>query len=241
MENVNGDLQEIKEKLEEVHRDVKRLGQCRFEGIFQGKREMAVVLHQHLLENAEEALEREMVKPCKMYLQCKNLFLEGLQEHLSLLDKDKVSGEDIEKIYSKFQKQREGAPFKECATCFNEVYSLLDKQSRIIRSLRIYRHKDSSLEIPDAEEVAGDLMAIANRQRLQILNAVTRESMSFSQLSELTGLRGGNLLFHLQKLLERGLILQRHGRGDYMITEKGYEMIKLISEAYTRLSQQASP
>ncbi|MCZ7398954.1 MAG: winged helix-turn-helix domain-containing protein, partial [Candidatus Methanoperedens sp.] len=66
--------------------------------------------------------------------------------------------------------------------------------------------------------------------RLQILKAVSIEAKTFSAFSELTGLRGGNLLFHLQKLLDTGLILQRHERGDYMITEKGYKVLKGISD-----------
>ncbi|HNS24836.1 MAG TPA: ArsR family transcriptional regulator, partial [Methanobacteriaceae archaeon] len=59
----------------------------------------------------------------------------------------------------------------------------------------------------------------------------------FSQLSELTGLKGGNLLFHLQKLTETDMILQRHERGDYMITEKGYSVLMALSELNCILSR----
>jgi len=50
---------------------------------------------------------------------------------------------------------------------------------------------------------------VANRQRLLMLKALLEGSKNFSELSRLTGLRGENLLFHLQKLLETGMILQR--------------------------------
>ena len=56
------------------------------------------------------------------------------------------------------------------------------------------------------------------------------ETRTFSTLSELTGLRGGNLLFHIQKLLETDLILQRHERGDYMITKKGFNLLMMLAE-----------
>jgi predicted transcriptional regulator len=56
--------------------------------------------------------------------------------------------------------------------------------------------------------------------------------MSFSAFSKLTGLRGGNLLFHLQKLLDSGLIIQQHERGDYMITGKGFRIMEGISAIY---------
>jgi predicted transcriptional regulator len=54
------------------------------------------------------------------------------------------------------------------------------------------------------------------------------ETRTFSSLSELTGLRGGNLLFHIQKLLENDLIIQRHDRGDYMITKKGFNLLLVL-------------
>ncbi len=44
-----------------------------------------------------------------------------------------------------------------------------------------------------------------------------------------------DLLFHLQKLLDGGIILQRHERGDYMITDKGYKTLKGISAIYSTL------
>ena len=61
------------------------------------------------------------------------------------------------------------------------------------------------------------------------------ETKTFSALSELTGLRGGNLLFHIQKLLESELILQRHERGDYMITNKGFNLLIMLADFHKLL------
>jgi len=44
------------------------------------------------------------------------------------------------------------------------------------------------------------------------------------------------LLFHLQKLLDCGMILQRNERGDYMITEKGYKALRGLAETYIGLN-----
>jgi predicted transcriptional regulator len=66
---------------------------------------------------------------------------------------------------------------------------------------------------------------------------MSNETRTFSSLSELTGLRGGNLLFHLQKLLDNDMILQRHERGDYMLTEKGYKLLVMLSEIHTVLGE----
>jgi len=79
------------------------------------------------------------------------------------------------------------------------------------------------------------LEPVSNNHRLEILKAVSFEMKSFSAFSELTSLRGGNLLFHLQKLLDNGLILQMHERGDYMITDKGLKILQGLQEIYSSL------
>ena len=69
------------------------------------------------------------------------------------------------------------------------------------------------------------------------MKALAAETKTFSALSHLTSLRGGNLLFHLQKLMESGMILQRHERGDYMITEKGFRVLRGVAELYADLAE----
>ncbi len=78
---------------------------------------------------------------------------------------------------------------------------------------------------------------IANRQRILMLKALSGESKTFSDLSNLTGLCGGNLPFHLQKLLETGMVLQRSERRDYIITRKGYFTLKGLSKIYSEIGQ----
>jgi predicted transcriptional regulator len=51
----------------------------------------------------------------------------------------------------------------------------------------------------------------------------------------MTGLRGGNLLFHLRKLQDSGTFLQRKEWGDYVITDKGYQILKMVVECHFRL------
>ena len=108
-----------------------------------------------------------------------------------------------------------------------------------MRSMRIYA--DNQELKPDISALeTGMVMSeilepVSNNQRLEILRAVAFETKSFSAFSELTGLKGGNLLFHLQKLTDSGLILQQHERGDYMITEKGFKILQGLNETYSSL------
>lgn len=57
--------------------------------------------------------------------------------------------------------------------------------------------------IPEETMVKTVLEPISNKQRLQIMKSMTAETKTFTALFELTGLRGGNLLYDIQKLLER--------------------------------------
>ena len=80
------------------------------------------------------------------------------------------------------------------------------------------------------------LESLCHAKRFDILKAVSSQSMSFYALSKLTDLRGGNLLFHLQKLSDSGMIIQRHERGDYMITGKGFKVMEGIGDIYSSLA-----
>ncbi len=109
--------------------------------------------------------------------------------------------------------------------------------------MRIYETKDEkkqeSHDLPVEAVVKEILEPLNSKQRLQILKGLASETRSFSSLSELTGLRGGNLLFHLEKLLGSGMILQQHERGYYMITEKGYRALLGIAEVYSKMNPES--
>ncbi|MGA9099737.1 MAG: winged helix-turn-helix domain-containing protein [Methanotrichaceae archaeon] len=122
----------------------------------------------------------------------------------------------------------------------SEASRIFDKQINLMRSLNVYR-ESSELKgvisaLPVELIVEQMLDPLSNRQRMQIMKALSAETKTFSALSSFTGLRGGNLLFHLQKLLDCGMIMQRSERGDYMITEKGYRALRGIFEIYMDLN-----
>ena len=103
-----------------------------------------------------------------------------------------------------------------------------------MKTLGIYQKSpdtaDLVAEIPDEAVVNDILEPVANAQRFQIVKALITGTRTFSEISQLTGLKGGNLLFHIRKLTESGMILQRHERGDYIITDKGYKTMVAIVE-----------
>ena len=162
-----------------------------------------------------------------------------LQQNAGLIKQSKVDDTPISDNRKKLDELRCGAPYSKCEQCFSEVSSLFIKQVNLMRSMRIYA--DNQELKPDISALeTGMVMSeilepVSNNQRLEILRAVAFETKSFSAFSELTGLKGGNLLFHLQKLTDSGLILQQHERGDYMITEKGFKILQGLNETYSSL------
>jgi predicted transcriptional regulator len=242
MENLNkmdnSEFYDTRIKLEAIHQDIKRLieksNQEYLDLMLSNlKKDILNSVSVYISDDIENSLEENMVNPCKMRETCKERFNGFLQENSKLIKQENVSKETIDKKRVELDEIRKSAPFDKCDICFKEVDSIFDKQITLIGSLQLYDNnkedKTDISSIPEDIMVKSVLDPISNKQRLQILKSMASETMTFTSLSGLTGLRGGNLLFHLQKLLEGDLILQRHERGDYMITEKGYNLLIMLS------------
>jgi DNA-binding transcriptional ArsR family regulator len=156
-----------------------------------------------------------------------------------MLKQDRVNEETLLNNKSTLSEIKAKAPFKKCNICISETFDLFEKQINLMKSLQIYNtgeHKSRDISgIPEENIVINILDPISNKTRLQILKALYYETKTFSALSELTGLRAGNLLFHLQKLLNGGMVIQRHEGGDYIITDKGYQVLVMIDEILGKL------
>lgn len=233
------EIKAIREKLSEMHSDIKKVmeysNRLRFETALENSRqECSQALLNHLFEDIETGLGRNMVKKCPEKKNCTSAFTALLQHNAGLIKKNKVDEAQISDNRKKLDELRCGAPYSKCEQCFSEVSSLFIKQINLMRSMRIY--EDNQGQKPDISALKiGVVMSeilepVSNNQRLEILRAVAFEPKSFSAFSKLTGLVGGNLLFHLQKLIDSELILQQHERGDYMITEKGFKILKGLNE-----------
>ena len=238
------EVKAIREKLSEMHSDIKKVmeftSRLRLEAALENSRqEYSNALLSHLFEDIDTRLEKNMVKKCPEKQKCTSAFTALLQQNAGLIKKNRVDDALISDSRKKLEELRCGAPYSKCEKCFSEVSSLLVKQVNLMRSMRIYadnqEQKPNISALKTSAVMSEILEPISNLQRLEILRAVAFEAKSFSAFSELTGLRGGNLLFHLQKLTESGLIMQQHERGDYMITEKGFRILQGLNEIYSSL------
>ena len=244
------EISEIKRILEHMQRDVKRLiekcNQQQIELLVESsKKDFCNAFKEYMRHDIQDHLEKSMVYPCQMRDECQSRFTDFLEKNASLIGQGEVTPEFIVENQAELLELAEEAPYARCDKCFQEVDTLFQKQVRLMRSLRIYsspeeKHEDLSC-LSEEYLVKNVLDPLSNQQRLQILKSMATQTQTFSNLSELTGLKGGNLLFHLQKLTETDLILQRHERGDYMITEKGYSILMALSELNCVLSSKNQP
>lgn len=198
----------------------------------------------YLCNEAKERMHTKMTPGCEMRDFCEIAFGDILQETAGLVGKSKIETETIKMYRSKLDELKKEAKTSNCNRCFSEASDLFEKQVKLMHSLQIYEDRDENSKKLDISEIEPDILVsevcepIANKQRLIMLKALSGESKTFSELSKLTGLRGGNLLFHLQKLLETGMVLQRNERGDYIITRKGYSTLDGLSRIYSEIKQE---
>ena len=230
---------DIDAKLDSIHQDIKRLTERSNKEYLELmlanlKKDFLNSITSYVSDDRENCLERGMVDLCEMRDTCKSRFTNFLANNEDLIKRDNVSEDIIEEKKVELSEIQKGALFDKCDICFTEVNTLFNKQLDLISSLQIYStNQEKRTEISTISEenlVKSVLEPLSNKQRLQILKSMASETRTFSTLSELTGLRGGNLLFHIQKLLETDLILQRHERGDYMITKKGFNLLIMLAD-----------
>jgi len=241
------DLREIRAELSglraEFRRFVEHANQQHVDTVLGDlKRDYADLFASHQVDTARTDLSARMVADCAMREGCLRTFMEFLQSTAGHIRDGKVSDDLVRNYREQMSRMRKKGPFERCDTCFTEVRRLFEKQVDLMQSLGIYESAGERAE--PAADVSEELIVrelvdpVANTQRLQILRALATRTRTFSELSRMTGLRGGNLLFHIKKLVDAGMILQRHERGDYIVTQKGFRTVNALSELGRTLMSQ---
>ncbi len=205
------------------------------------KRDYTNLIVNHVNNDINDSLEKHMTSPCERRETCKNVLSGFLQKNGALIKQKTVDEKTVNGNRQQLQQLAHANYIKPgCTQCFTEAQNLFEKQVNLMRSMQIYEapseDTETLLAVPEKLVVSALLEPLSNVQRLQLLKAVAVKTKTFSEFTELTGLRGGNLLFHIQKLIDAGMILQRHERGDYMITDKGYKALRGIAGTYTNLT-----
>jgi predicted transcriptional regulator len=238
------EIRELKTEITGLRTDLKRFieraNQQHIDGVLGDlKKNYADLFTNHQVETAKTDLSAHMVDNCAMREKCYGVFMEFLQNTSQHIKDGHVSEEIIETYREQMKTMQSKGKYDRCDTCFLEVHRLFEKQIDLMQSLGIYQKaadpEGNATEIADESVVKDLLEPVANIQRFQILKSLSVQTRTFSDISLMTGLKGGNLLFHVRKLTDSGMILQRHERGDYIITDKGYKTLMAISELSRQL------
>lgn len=232
------EIRELKAEISGLRTDLKRFveraNQQHVDAVLGGiRKEYACAFANQQICSARADLSHRMVEGCPMNPACYGAFVELLETSAGHIASGTVSEELIRSHREKMAALKKRAKKEECATCFNELGRLFENQVGLVQTLGLGKKENAtedSAGMPDETVVKDLLEPVANPQRFQIVRSLATGTRTFSDISQLTGLRGGNLLFHIRKLTDAGMILQRRERGDYIITDKGFKTLTAISE-----------
>ncbi|TGC09136.1 winged helix-turn-helix domain-containing protein [Methanolobus halotolerans] len=238
------ELNQIKAELSSLSRTVSRVleysGHRQMDMMFtEIKNDLSRPLINYMMHDTRDSLNSNMPEDCDQIHICRSAFEKLFQEmSLLLLDKE-VDEEKLQACQEHFNELLELASTENCDSCTAHASKMFSKQMELLQIVNSsvncrpdHEKVTSIVDLPE-EVVSSICEPLANKQRLLLLKTLSTETRSFSELSRITGLRGGNLLFHLQKLLDTHMILQRTERGDYLLTNKGYKILQGIADLYS--------
>jgi DNA-binding transcriptional ArsR family regulator len=235
------EIRELKTEISGLRTDLKRFveraNQQHVDAVLGGiRKEYGGACADQQIGAAKTDLSARMVADCPMKTTCFGVFTQFLENSARHIAEGTVSEDLIRSYREKMTTLRSKGKKDECGICFDELGRLFENQVGLMQTLGIYHEVNGTAAdltgIPDDEVVKDLLEPISSPPRFQILRSLATGTRTFSDISQLTGLRGGNLLFHIRKLTDAGMILQRHERGDYIITDKGFKTLTAIAQLY---------
>jgi DNA-binding transcriptional ArsR family regulator len=196
-----------------------------------------------ILSGAKREFERICPDPCSVYdrKECIDITLNRLRVFGERLDPESTD----QFIEDQIRQDREMADRNNqysdtCKDCI-EVFSLerdrmihaIQDLSAIRRSLKRKNQDILISDLPDELVLSSIIEPLANPVRFSMMKALSNGSMSYSELSTLTGRKGGHLLFHITRLTESGLVIKSDSSGLYTLTEKGMGVMNMIRKLYS--------
>jgi DNA-binding HxlR family transcriptional regulator len=245
MENVSAnsdDMKEIKEELSKLNirlnQFIEKSNQQHVELVIDEiKKKYSDVFYNDILNESKFCLENSMISDCELKSSCYETLLGILNNSAKNLKENKISQDKIITIRKNLENLKEKLPYEKCSVCYSETVKLFEKQIDLMKNLGIYseNYEKNELNVSEKEIITSLLEPISNKHRLLILKSLMAETKTFSDISKITGLKAGNLLFHLKKLQDSEMIMQRSDRGDYMITKRGIDVLNGILGIYGKV------
>ncbi|ACL16803.1 hypothetical protein Mpal_1482 [Methanosphaerula palustris E1-9c] len=196
-----------------------------------------------VLTGVQKEFERAFTDPCPRTdrSECIGFFLARLKEIGERMDPDEaeqfMTAQKIqdEGLYVQYPELKD-EPCKNCyATYLQERDSLMHQIGELCSSRRMLQRKKHDVQVagmPDEHVLSSIIEPLSHPVRFAMLKALFGGSMSYTELSSLTGHKGGHLLFHITRLTEAGLAEKSESTGLYTLTEKGTGTMTFIRDLY---------
>ncbi|AGK61409.1 hypothetical protein Asulf_01422 [Archaeoglobus sulfaticallidus PM70-1] len=234
---------ELRKEILEIKREIEKLRRLItgdflkiFENYLEAK--LGEILISIISAQNKELLSERLQKGCSRFEVCMTNFSKFLDEAL----RDGMDLKELEALYEEkkgmVSQLENRAPYEKCSCCFSEVLKLLKKQHQVLKlfknTIRASFQTGIEYEKIDANEIMRRIEPLSNEIRIKILLELFKCPKRFSQLSNITGLDGGNLRFHIKKLVDAGLVVQHKKGGEYIITEQGRVFLeRLVNVLYS--------
>ncbi|OWT32367.1 hypothetical protein BGI41_08035 [Methanobrevibacter sp. 87.7] len=223
---------EIIKRLDNIENDLKVLKENTYNENLQNAIEcIKDNYYDSIIKNYKKELKNKCMNfysPNCKFKECRNNMLKNFTKYLKESKEfglDKVNHE-LNDFYSQLDD-------KDCITCYTNFKNFFLDELKLLESIEMPNKVEDpeSVENLSVNEIISEVLEpISNKQRLLILKSLFSENKSYTQLSKITKLRGGNLLFHLEKLQNAGLILQKQDRGEYYLSKKGYSILLSLNQ-----------
>jgi DNA-binding HxlR family transcriptional regulator len=130
-----------------------------------------------------------------------------------------------------------------CVACIQNELDVLASSEKLLTQLRSIGSPALTMEQGRAtvdslnpEKAAEQLLEpLSNKTRLMIMKSVFKGENRFTDFIKATGLEGGQLLYHIRKLVDSGHITQFESK-DYVLTRMGMRSMVLVAQLNQELS-----
>ncbi len=235
-------LKELKTEITQLRADINRISETivkqRLGSVERAmaSKHMRVYVGQissHLRDSVQKCVNRG----CSRNQECLETFQEEVDAVMGYVKSPSIEDvfKRIQRRLTRIQSVINEAESEPCRTCYSNLKDLLIEQERNLKQI-IGKEPDTG----DSTKLQIDLLIdrvlkpLSHQARLKILAALGQGSAGFSELSEITDMRGGHLLFHLEQLVDSSLVSQRGRKGEYIITGLGLEILEKLGSISIR-------
>ncbi|MCC7554246.1 MAG: helix-turn-helix domain-containing protein [Methanobacteriaceae archaeon] len=226
----------LDKKLDLIHQDIKKIIEDSNKKYLDDlsyniRKDNINAIKEFLNKENNDLIKQNIDLNCELNEKCGEYFHSYFENSIEELDPENISENSLNDYLNGLNSVKMDDNEYDCDICFNNFSDSFKKQFKLISSLNIYESNEDNDDLPDLspEKLVDDILeSVSNKHRLSILKSIEIEPKTFSVLSKLTNLKGGNLLFHIEKLEDNDFIFQKNERGEYLLTKKGFKIIQIL-------------